>query len=411
MSRRYPSGFISAFYNPLEVPDAPTIGTATGGDESASVSFTAPSDVGGAAITAYYAVSNPGQITGTASASPVTVSGLTNGTEYTFTVWALNSYGPSPYSGASGSVSPGVRALYAGGFTTDFNPTNVIAYIEINSGSNAVDFGDLTTTDDRFQLSACSSSTRGIWAGGYSGGSTYSNVIDYVTIASTGNATDYGDLSAVSTNAGTGYGMAWGSGFGNETRGVFGRGEARDSSNPINVISYLTIATTGTTSDFGDFTSANTKGQSASGSSTRGVIMLSDTSNTINYVTIDSTGNATDFGDLLETGSSSGSASASNSTRALFAPGAVNTLNYITIASTGNASDFGDLTAPRQGMGASSSSTKAIFIGGYNPDLAEITNVIDQVTIASAGNATDFGDLTQITYGLAACSNGHGGLS
>jgi hypothetical protein len=70
------------------------------------VTFTAPSNVGGSAITNYYAVSNPGQITASSVTSPVTVTGLTNGTNYTFTVWALNSFGPSAYSAASGSVTP-----------------------------------------------------------------------------------------------------------------------------------------------------------------------------------------------------------------------------------------------------------------------------------------------------------------
>ena len=106
MSLRPPAGFIRPGYDPLKNPNAPTIGTATGGDASASVSFTPPANVGGSAITAYYAVSNPDQITGTGASSPVSVTGLTNGTAYTFTVWAENTYGPSPYSAASGSVTP-----------------------------------------------------------------------------------------------------------------------------------------------------------------------------------------------------------------------------------------------------------------------------------------------------------------
>ena len=55
MSMRYPAGFISAFFNPLQNPDAPTIGTATGGSGSISVAFTAPTNVGGSAITSYVA--------------------------------------------------------------------------------------------------------------------------------------------------------------------------------------------------------------------------------------------------------------------------------------------------------------------------------------------------------------------
>jgi hypothetical protein len=120
MSMRYPAGFISAFYNPLKNPDAPTIGTATYGNASASVTFTAPANVGGSAITSFTAVSTPSGITGTGASSPITVSGLTNGTAYTFTVFATNSYGPSVFSAASNSVTPSsvppIGSAYGGGY-------------------------------------------------------------------------------------------------------------------------------------------------------------------------------------------------------------------------------------------------------------------------------------------------------
>jgi hypothetical protein len=115
---RYPAGFISAFFNPLKNPDAPTIGTATGGNAQADVTFTAPANVGGSAITSYTVVSTPGGLTGSGASSPVTVSGLTNGTAYTFKVLATNSYGPSVLSAASNSVTPSLAIgdAYAGGF-------------------------------------------------------------------------------------------------------------------------------------------------------------------------------------------------------------------------------------------------------------------------------------------------------
>ena len=120
MSMRYPAGFISAFYNPLKNPDAPTIGTATGGIGSASVAFTAPSNVGGSAITGYSVQAiktSDGSITiTTGGGSPITVTGLA-GTAYTFKVLATNSYGPSTLSAASNSVTPLViGAAYGGGY-------------------------------------------------------------------------------------------------------------------------------------------------------------------------------------------------------------------------------------------------------------------------------------------------------
>lgn len=118
MSMRYQAGIILPGYNPLLVPNAPTIGTATGGNASASVAFTAPSDVGGGAITGYIVVSTPSSITGTGASSPVTVSGLSNGTAYTFKVFATNAYGPSGLSAASNSVTPAMQPgdAFGGGF-------------------------------------------------------------------------------------------------------------------------------------------------------------------------------------------------------------------------------------------------------------------------------------------------------
>jgi hypothetical protein len=111
MSRRYQAAILTASYNGLQVPNAPTIGTATAGAGSASVTFTAPANVGGGAITSYTVISSPGSIIGTGASSPITVSGLTNGTAYTFTVVATNAYGSGPASAASNSVTPAVNYI------------------------------------------------------------------------------------------------------------------------------------------------------------------------------------------------------------------------------------------------------------------------------------------------------------
>lgn len=94
----------------LTVPDAPTSVSAVAGNGQATVSFTAPSDNGGAAITAYTVTSSPGGVTATGASSPVTVTGLTNETAYTFTVTATNSQGTGPASATSNSVTPSAAA-------------------------------------------------------------------------------------------------------------------------------------------------------------------------------------------------------------------------------------------------------------------------------------------------------------
>jgi uncharacterized protein (TIGR02145 family) len=106
------TGTASAASNPVTpvtVPGAPTIGTAVAGNAQASVSFTAPASNGGSTITSYTATSTPGSITGIltqAGSGTITVTGLTNGTAYTFTVTATNSIGTGAASNASNTVTP-----------------------------------------------------------------------------------------------------------------------------------------------------------------------------------------------------------------------------------------------------------------------------------------------------------------
>ena len=111
MPLRPPAGFVSANYDPLKNSNPPTSPAASAGDQTASVSFTAPTNTGGGAITNYYAVSNPGQVVGSSVTSPIAVSGLTNNTQYTFKVWAENPYGPSAYSAPTDAVTPSAPVI------------------------------------------------------------------------------------------------------------------------------------------------------------------------------------------------------------------------------------------------------------------------------------------------------------
>jgi hypothetical protein len=121
-------------------PGAPTIGTATagaGGSGSATVAFTTPSDLGAGSIT-YTAISTPGSLTGTSATSPITVSGLTIGTSYTFRVFGTTPGGTGPASAASNSITPtavtGQQAFTTPGLFTWVAPSGVTSVSAVAVG-------------------------------------------------------------------------------------------------------------------------------------------------------------------------------------------------------------------------------------------------------------------------------------
>ena len=111
------------------VPSVPTVGSATAGNGSASVTFTAPS-FSKLPITSYTVTSSPGNITGTGASSPVTVSGLSNGTAYTFTVKASTTSGTSASSSASNSVTP-VAPIAGTSWSLGTFPTSVTSSYKV----------------------------------------------------------------------------------------------------------------------------------------------------------------------------------------------------------------------------------------------------------------------------------------
>ena len=307
----------------------------------------------------------------------------------------------------SPDLNSGSRGVWAGGNYYPVSPQsacNVIEYVTIPTLGNAVDFGD---TSQSWKYNAgCASRTRGVTGGGIGDSSVpaYVNIMEYITIASTGNATDFGDT--LSDN------KIYPTCFSSQTRGLWVGGGA--SGSKINTIGYVTIATTGNCADFGDTTQARSNSSGCS-SSTRGVYAGGYTPtnvNTIDYYTIATTGNGQDFGDLTQLSQFSGGSA--SSTRGLFwggvgsHPVGDNTIDYITIATTGNATDFGDSVMKIGYANNFSSTTRSVRGGGQSPNT---TNVIEYVQIATTGNAKDFGDLSTTEHRACGCfSNGHGGL-
>jgi hypothetical protein len=124
----------------VDIPTAPTVGTATAGVESATVAYTAAT-VGGP-VTTFTALSNPGSITGTGT-SPITVSGLTAGTAYTFTVRGSNATGNGEYSSASNSI------------TALTNPDSFESIATVNvgaGGSGTITFSSIPSTYKHLQI-------------------------------------------------------------------------------------------------------------------------------------------------------------------------------------------------------------------------------------------------------------------
>ena len=245
--------------------------------------------------------------------------------------------------------------------------------------------------------SAVWTGTRGVLGGGHDA-SNYIDVIDYKSIASTGGMSDFGDLSTVNTYL---------TASSNGTRGLFMGGYYSDSGNiVVNRIEYITVGTTGNVTDAGDLTQAKADTVGASNGTNAfvfGGFILSGWAelDEIDYVAIVSTSNASDFGDISTGVIELQGGSMNDATRALRYQGAGSSvvytnkyIDYITMASTGNTSDFGDMTVSGiQGMGGASNTTRGVAFGGRTGGSVG-SNVIAYVTVASTGDATDFGDLT-----------------
>ena len=306
------------------------------------------------------------------------------------------------------------RGIFGGGYKSPFataDNLNSLEYFNIQSTGNAVDFGDRTVVMSQ-GMATVASSTRGVMMGGRgynypaSPTSTSTDTIDYVTIATTANATDFGNLVHGST-----YISAAG---GNSTRGVLFRSSDGD-------MEYITIATTGNSVDTGSDSTVGrntfsgfaspTRAFWAGGANPSGGAAIGS----IDYLEISSLGVPQDFGDLTFTGHNQGAAS---NTRGIIFTGGFptatsNVINYITMATTGNATDFGDTLNTMGGHSAGSgcsNSIRAVRCGGYTAPNAS-QNWIDYVTIQSTGNSVDFGDLITIRHGGSGFSDSHGGLS
>ena len=316
---------------------------------------------------------------------------------------------------ASGSIDgKGTRAIFGGGYIAPgpcFNNTDAIT---IETLGNTIDFNNLTASKTGGYT--LGNSTRSVYAGGRLSTTPSGSSTDEISFCTFSTQNDYsdsgGDLSASKT---------FGTGLCNETRGLFAGGSVPAYNNTIE---YVTISALGNSIDFGDISYGKAGYAYGFSSTTRGIIAGgvrvntpdTDSYNEVGFVTISSTGNTTDFGDLnydkYEGGA--GSSATRGVVMAGYGPNYTHMIEFCTMATTGNFIDFGDLTNLNgNGKYSASSKTRAVVGGGYSTPQADYSNTIEFVNIATTGNGVDFGDF--INFGRRASSfnnscNGHGGL-
>ncbi len=314
--------------------------------------------------------------------------------------WEMATKESSPIAG---------RALWWGGYTYGPEATqgnsNIIDYTTIQTLGDAHDFAD-ATVEYRDRRNGAASYTRGISGGGTEGNPSpaLGTTIEYVTFATNANAIDFGNLGTA---------LRGGCALSNSTRGLFAGGSTPSK---LQTIEYITIASTGNAIDFGDMTD-NKNHVTTCASGTRGIFaggFWPSIWNVIEHTTISSTGNAVDFGDLPTARAQSGCAS--NSVRGIIVGGyttpsspltPVNIMDYISIGTLGNAQDFGDLSqGSRYNPMGASDSTRAIFGGGQPGN----NIILESIEIATKGNTVHFGNTAVRHEQAASVSNSHGGL-
>ena len=312
----------------------------------------------------------------------------------------------SPNLGDTQSTA-GARGIIFFAFDNSNNP-KMVDYITIPSQGNAIDFGDMTG-DATFYGGGFSSNTRGVYYGGSTPSGSYkTDQIQFITISSTGDSQDFGDLTAVVQ-----YNP---SGVSNQTRGIRCGGSSAPTTS-FNVLDYVTIATEGNAIDFGDMererrfaTSANTPIRGFVSGGGDGPTVFADTE----LITIPSLGNSFTFGDLQDTQQNSNNGVICSSTRACIGGGStpshIKTIKKFEMSSLGNHQEFGDLSAIRLYMAGCSNPVRGVFCGGNAQPSPAYLNIIEYINISTGGDAVDFGDRTEQGSYNTGVSNAHGGL-
>lgn len=253
------------------------------------------------------------------------------------------------------------RMIWMGGAGYSSN-TSTIAYMSFTTNANSVSGGNLNTS--RNNTSACSSKQgRGICMGGGHSGWGYNEYLymDYVAIATIGQATSFGNISARRDQGAPC--------VSNGTIGMVGGGYLGGGPGTL-TIDYVTFATTGNSSNYGNLICASNhdglgNAQQGSSNSTRACVYGGtkkytgytsySSYNVIQYINMTSTGNAAQFGALFQPGQVWLSCFG-NKTRGCWGGGQTNWPNYVSgspystswyidYATTSNSNSFGNLSS------------------------------------------------------------------
>jgi len=294
------------------------------------------------------------------------------------------------------NVAGGGRGLQIGGY----KPGVVHTYVQtfnIATGGEATFFGTPAMANP-YETAGFGSRTRAFNA---TDGS-YTQQIDYYTVATQSNGIDFGNLTVTG-----GYGSALSS----QTRGLIGVGYIHPSPGANSkVIDYVEMATTGNAIEFGN----NTRiGNSRAGLSDgiRGVWAGNggspDPSSTVDLNIISSKGSAVDYGDTSYKYNSVG---ASNNVRGILTN--LDGLESYNLSSGGNAVEFGDRPTNMTQSNCTASHTRVVIAGGRDNGSPSqtFTDALEYVNIASTGSSINFGNLSEVTASGAGYSDSHGGL-
>lgn len=333
-------------------------------------------------------------------------------------VWTVIDTTDDKVSGTWQRVHTAPRALYQAGFQPPtVVATEVIEYLRMSTPGSTSDFGNVYRAN--VNMSAASSETRAVFIGGL-----YSSVlnvtddtIQYCTIASAGNTSDFGNISIG--------GLDCTASVSSTTKGVFAGGRFNSSvAVATNSINYITFASTGNSSNFGYYSKylANSIGAMSptiglfigglAGTTSGAPPTSYPTSATINieYITLATNGFSEAFGTMSY--ERDFGAAVSSNTRAVIGGGiyadAGVSLEYTTISTSGTCSNFGNLTVARYAGAAASSKVIGLFFAGVH--FSGSTRTIDYVNTATLGSASNFGNTTRSGEGSSATSSQHGGI-